>query len=175
MSREERHGRRSLVFSKWHRLFLGEYERMIDLDGMPYCPRCDEPVALVETAYDPHDRRQKNASVTRALARRANLPAFCALYTIPPGGTLDGCDCESVATRDPDCLHGIAGFVVKRLWPPREPGERIWARMTPEEFRDELRSARAAHVRECVEWSRLMAEPRGAERAAFKAGAAPPA
>lgn len=82
MSRDERHGSRSLIYSKWHRLFLGDAEPMIDLDGVEYCNQ-------------------------------------------------RGC-------------NGITRFRVRRVHPPG--ASRMWEVMTPEEFRDRLRTVRLNHL-----------------------------
>lgn len=145
MSRYERYGTRSLVYSKWHRFFLGDQEPMIDLDGVEYCMErgCFKPLALVETARDV-GQAMKPTTVLRRLAERSQVLALCVLYTITPGTDEDtGCPCKRGAVLD-DCTHGIDSFRVRRVWPP-PPNPRSWARMTPEQFRDRLRQLRLDH------------------------------
>lgn len=146
MSRYERHGSRSLVYSKWHRFYLGDQEPMIDLDGVEYCMErgCFKPLALIETARD-IGQPQKATTVLRRLAEQSGVLALCVLYTVIPGTDEDvGCMCKPRATLD-GCSHGISSFRVRRVFPEPPAGKRGFSRMKPEEFRDRLRQVRLNH------------------------------
>lgn len=146
MSRDERFGTRSLIYSKWHRLFLGDTEPMIDLDGVEYCAekRCNKALVLVETAMD-IGQRNKPTTVMRELAKQAGgVLAICVLYKVTDGiDPAIGCPCKDSRDYDPACDHGITRFRVRRVWP--SPA-RLWTVMTPEEFRDKLRAVRMNHI-----------------------------
>lgn len=145
MSRYERWGRRSIVYSKWHRFFLGDAEPMVDIDAAEYCSErgCNEVLCLVETAMD-IGQANKPTTVLRGLAQRSGCLALCVLYKVADGIDLDtGCGCEEDAT-DPDCDHGIIRFRVRRIHPPPPNGK--WRVMSPEQFRDRLRSLRMNHM-----------------------------
>ena len=144
MSRHERYGTRSLVYSKWHRFFLGDREPMIDLDAVEYCNQrgCNVPLVLVETARDV-GQQVKPTTVLKRLAERSATLAICVLYK-PSKWVVDdasGCGCEP---RDinPDCDHGIESLRVKRVWPDQTG----WKKMAPEEYREYLRSIRVEHI-----------------------------
>ena len=137
-------GRIDRAYSEWHRLgslkrFLPEAAALrascIDLDTVQFVEYDDgsrEPLAIFETAMDT-GQRQKPATVTANLARRADLPAFCVLYT--PADRPNPAD-----PRWPD----IAQFRIKRLWPHPEPG---WRTVTPAEFAAALLQIRGWSLR----------------------------
>lgn len=113
MSAHEKTGRRSLLYSGWHRE-RGLRERygftprqawslgVIDIDSCEFCRHCFDPLALVETqeSYRP----PKPAPVMSRLAARAGIPAYS--VSIVPGAEQDS---------DP-----IALFMLRRLHPPTE-------------------------------------------------------
>lgn len=145
MSRYERYGTRSLVYSKWHRFFLGDREPMIDLDGIEYCTErsCSRPLVLIETARDV-GQASKPTTVLRRLAEQAGVLALCVLYLPAEGVDLEsGCTCEHGRVND-QCSHGIVQFRVRRVWPPPENWQ--WQVMSPEEFRARLLQVRLSHV-----------------------------
>lgn len=118
MSRYERHGSRSLVFSKWHRLFLADDEPMIDLDGVEYCATCREPLVLIEVARDV-GQSWKPTTVMERLARRSNIAAWCLLYTVSAeSDDQSGCACTPPRWISADCDHGISGFRARRVFSP---------------------------------------------------------
>lgn len=78
--KEERHGKRDLCFSNWHRYQLHEDLSYIDLDCVEYCHRCSVPLALIEIAMDVGQER-KTTTVTRKLAALCGLPAYLVFYT----------------------------------------------------------------------------------------------
>ena len=152
MSRYERYGVRSLVYSKWHRFYLGDAEPMIDLDGVEYCAErgCSKPLVLIETARDV-GQASKATTVMRELAKQAGgIMALCVLYKIAEGVDPEkGCACEARQVDD-DCSHGISRFRVRKAWPSPSP---LWVILTPEEFRDRLRTVRMHHIAaEHVAW-----------------------
>lgn len=140
--RWEQTGQRSLVYSHWHRLYLGHDEAMIDIDAAEYCRRCSKVLALIETARD--GGRAKSATVLGQLARQAGVLALCVLYTIadPTDQERGGCLCEPNRLAA-DCPHGITRFRVKKVWP--DP-QKLYVAMSPEEFRDRLRAYRMHHI-----------------------------
>lgn len=145
MSRYERYGTRSLVYSKWHRFYLGDAEPMIDLDGVEYCNErgCNRPLVLVETARDV-GQANKPTTVLKRLAEQSGVLALCVLYKVADDVDHDsGCPCEP-GSANPNCDHGITRFRVRRIYPPGAP--RMWQVMTPEDFRDRLRTVRLNHV-----------------------------
>ena len=147
MSRHERFGTRSLVYSKWHRFFCGDDEGMIDLDAVEYCnrPGCFKPLVLIETARDT-GQSHKTTTVLRQLASTSGLLAICALYRISSGTDFEhGCKCRE-GDVIPDCDHGIDRFRIRRIWPQWTGGRQPWAVMTPTEFHDRLVTVRLNHI-----------------------------
>lgn len=141
MSRHERHGTRSLIYSKWHRFYLGDNEPMIDLDGVEYCAQCSQPLVLIETARDV-GQSFKGTSVLRKLAEKSGLLALCVLYLPSEWADDNGCRCAPRAIVA-GCDHGIARVRVQRIYPP---AARQWEAMTPDEYRDRLRTVRMNHL-----------------------------
>jgi hypothetical protein len=137
---EERFGTRDRTYSAWHRRlsvrrFVGlekaQLLSMIDLDGALYCEfdgSNAEPLALIETALD-RGQSRKTASVTKRLAQRARLPAYCVLYRATEYGN----------PADPSQFD-IDRFRVRRLWPCPE---REWRVLNPGEWADALLKIRA--------------------------------
>jgi hypothetical protein len=117
MSLEEHTGYRDLTYSAWHRT-LDPSLTYIDIDACEYCEECGEPLALIEIARD--TGKWKAAWKTWLLAKRANLPAYCVLYTV-------GDDDE------------IESFRVRKM--PETQHEK----MTPEEYEDLLMDLRRQH------------------------------
>lgn len=144
MSGAERTGRRSLLYSGWHREH-GLRERygftareawslgVIDVDSCEFCRHCLDPLALVETqeSYRP----PKPAPVMTRLAERAGIPAFS--VSIIPG-----------AEHDPD---PIALFMLRRLHPPSDRVDVL----TPAEYAAWLLTFRIGH--ECAAAGRFIA------------------
>lgn len=136
----ERYGFRSAEYSSWHRTaslrrFLGaelaSSISVIDVDHAIWVEHADgskEPLALIETARDV-GQNWKATSVIRHLAMRANLPAYCVLFTpadVPNGGDGRSADIES--------------FRVRRVWP--DP-EKDWRTLTPQRWAETLLLIRA--------------------------------
>lgn len=131
MSQEERYGNRDGAYSAWHRRSsTGRYvgiERaqtlaMIDIDATLYVEYDDgtkEPIALIETAQD-IGQDYKNATVTRNLARRSNLPGLVVLYR-----------CSDMPNPADLRYQDIEKFRVKRIYPQEETK---WRELTPSEY-----------------------------------------
>ena len=138
----ERYGERDLTYSAWHRQrstqrFVGidraQSLGMIDIDCVlfvEYDTTTREPLALIETARYV-GQRNKPATVTAALARRAGIPAFTVLYEAAN-------EPNPADTRFKD----IARFHIRRIWP--QP-ERLWRVVAPEQWAHAL-----LHIRQ---WS----------------------
>lgn len=62
----------------WHRNELPSDWSAIDLDLMGTCRRCSEPLYLIEATT----RTDKPVSMLRALAKRADLPAFVIVHDL---------------------------------------------------------------------------------------------
>ncbi len=124
---EERYGTRDRHYSAWHRRlstrrFIGienaQLLAMIDLDASVYVEYDDqtkEPLALIETARYV-GQSYKNATVTRNLARKADLPCFIVLYELS----------EHPNPAD-ELWRDIERFHVKREWPAYEGGFYIFS------------------------------------------------
>lgn len=153
MSRYERFSSRSLVYSKWHRLYLGHAEPMIDLDAVEYCSvrGCNKPLVLIETARDV-GQAVKPTTVLRNLATASGVLALCVLYTISDGAhEATGCPCQPPRDIRSGCDHGISQFRVRKIWSElvnEADAARIypWKTMTPDEFRTRLRVVRRSHI-----------------------------
>jgi hypothetical protein len=84
MSRQERYGTRDLRFSAWHRSLEGDLD-WIDLDYCGFCHGCKRPLFLMELAQDV-GQEFKPTTVTRNLARMADIPALLVFYTANGSG-----------------------------------------------------------------------------------------
>lgn len=70
---EYEHG--SKWFADWHRERLGDLCTMIDIDCYGYCPRCFQPVYIVEAT---RSRRRKPATVCEHLSTALHCVLFVA-------------------------------------------------------------------------------------------------
>jgi hypothetical protein len=143
VSRDERYGTRSLVYSHWHRFFMGHGEPMIDLDAVEYCAEraCSKPLVLIETALDV-GQMNKPTTVLQRLCEQSGVMGICVLYRPSSGSPDITCGCVRTLI-DPDCDHGIDRFRVKRVAPNGQKAFRI---VTPDEYVDRLREIRMAHL-----------------------------
>jgi len=135
MSQEEVYNTRDRSYSAWHRRkssgrFIGiekaQLLAMIDLDASLYIEYDDgtkEPIALIETAQDV-GQKYKPVTVTRNLAKRADLPCFVLLYTLSQKR-------NPADTRWMD----IEKFRSKLMWPIQE---NTWTINTPKEWAEIL-------------------------------------
>jgi len=64
-------------YNDWHRKYEGI--AMIDVDSVEVCPRCYEPLAILETCYD-KNRKFKATNLVKTLASRLNIPCFLVFY-----------------------------------------------------------------------------------------------
>ena len=119
---------RDRTYSRWHRRFDGEY-RFIDVDHVEYCPYCNEPLALIETAID-NGQTHKCSTVTTILARKMGLPSFVVLY-LPVG------------------YDDIHTFRVKKT----NPSEDVFYELKPEEYLDLLTRLHVKHNVICSKYS----------------------
>lgn len=126
---------KGLAYMEWHRRdsireFLGHdlatQMKMIDLDCVELCHRCDEAVALIETTRERAEVKKYKAMLR--LAQRAHLPAFVVQWLPDPERPLDN----------------ILGVRVKQVSPT--VGEVV--EYTPEEWSWFLVSLRTDHYSE---------------------------
>lgn len=132
---EEVYNERDRSYSAWHRRmstgrFVGiekaQTLAMIDLDASLYVEYDDgtkEPLALIETARDV-GQEYKNATVTRKLAARANLPCLVVLYRLS----------EHFNPAD-QRFKDICGFRIMRLNPKPE---NKWRLIEPKRYAELL-------------------------------------
>jgi hypothetical protein len=92
-------------FLDFHYTLPADFHFM-DLDGVPFCSRCREPLALVETSRDP----RKATRVIYNLAERAKLRAY--LILVPDGSAPFNADTQ---------------VLIRRVWCPKpeERGEEL--------------------------------------------------
>jgi len=56
-------------YNDWHRKY----------DGIECCPRCYEPLAIIETCYD-KNQKYKATTLSKIVASRLNIPCFLVFY-----------------------------------------------------------------------------------------------
>lgn len=126
----ERSGERPLSYSRWHRTVgmpnerIADVVRMVDVDGLEWCRWCYAPLALIETASDALDRRNKSTSVLVKLARAAGIPAYVLLYTV-----------DDDAERAGDWGRVFRQFRVRQIYPADTGGYVVY---TPAQVADLL-------------------------------------
>ena len=81
------------LYSKWHRKYDGI--AMIDVDSIEVCPKCYEPLAILETCYD-KGQKYKATTLVSTLASRLQIPSFLVFYK--------------------NIGQGSLAFRIKRLW-----------------------------------------------------------
>ena len=64
-------------YNDWHRKYEGI--AMIDIDSIEVCPRCYEPLAILETCYD-KSQKFKATTLSKIVASRLNIPCFLVFY-----------------------------------------------------------------------------------------------
>ena len=112
-------------FSEFHRKFDGLAG--LDLDFIEICQKCQEPLAMFETAMD-KGQSYKTTTVTEKIAKACKVPAFLVFYT--PGLAHDE----------------IKQFRIKKLV-PTETELRV---MNPPEFIKMLKILQERHSNDCV-------------------------
>lgn len=70
---QEEYERGSKWFAQWHRDQPDDHAKMIDLDSLGYCPRCLDPVYLIEAT---RANKRKQAAVTEHLGRLVNATVW---------------------------------------------------------------------------------------------------
>lgn len=139
----ERYSTRDRSYGIWHRApsikrFIGDGDAraltMADLDSVlftEYNYPDKVPLCLVEAAMD--IGQEKATGVIRALAKRANIPAFVVLYThaVMPNPTNTN-------------WQDIESFRVKRVWPSPEQSWRI---MQPQQWANAILQIREWQLR----------------------------
>jgi hypothetical protein len=133
-------GFRDPIYSLWHRLryinrFIGRERAqlltMVDLDASLWIEWDDgvkEPVALIETAKDSKDGKEKRYYIIQGLARRVvpTIPAWVVLYQPSRTNWLI-----------PYKIRDIELFRVKRVWPNPQARDK-WTIFTPKEYAEML-------------------------------------
>ncbi len=72
------------VYNDWHRA-RKEKIAMIDIDSIECCPKCYEPLAIIETCYD-KNQKYKATTLSKIVASRLNIPCFLVFYkNLTPG------------------------------------------------------------------------------------------
>tara|TARA_Y100001938_G_C7878431_1_gene323803 strand:- start:217 stop:597 length:381 start_codon:yes stop_codon:yes gene_type:complete len=71
---------RGSEFNEWHRQYSGI--AAVDIDLVPCCKDCYEPLCLIEHAFD-KGQTHKTCSVTIKLAKRSRIPAWLIFYNVP--------------------------------------------------------------------------------------------
>ena len=64
-------------YNDWHRKYDGI--AMIDIDSIECCPKCYEPLAVLETCYD-KGQKYKATTLANIVASRLNIPLFLVFY-----------------------------------------------------------------------------------------------
>ena len=64
-------------YNDWHRKYDGI--AMIDIDSIECCPKCYEPLAVLETCYD-KGQKYKATTLATIVASRLNIPLFLIFY-----------------------------------------------------------------------------------------------
>jgi len=70
-------------YNDWHRKYDGIAG--IDIDFCEVCPRCYEPLAILETCYD-KGQKYKATTLSKIVASRLNIPCYLVFYkNLTPG------------------------------------------------------------------------------------------
>lgn len=104
MTKAERYGVRDLTYSAWHRT-LDSSLTYCDLDGLEYCRKCKQALALIETAWD-IGQNGKFTEPLVALARQADIPAYLVFYEVRE--------------------HVLTKLRVRPLWPEKLIEREMW-------------------------------------------------
>ena len=65
------------LYNDWHRKYDGIAG--IDIDFCEVCPRCYEPLAILETCYD-KGQKYKATTLVNIVGKRLNIPVFLVFY-----------------------------------------------------------------------------------------------
>jgi hypothetical protein len=66
------------VYNDFHRR-RKEKIAMIDIDSIECCPKCYEPLAILETCYD-KGQKYKATTLSKIVASRLNIPCYLVFY-----------------------------------------------------------------------------------------------
>jgi hypothetical protein len=66
------------VYNDFHRR-RKEKIAMIDIDSIECCPKCYEPLAILETCYD-KGQKYKATTLSKIIASRLNIPCYLVFY-----------------------------------------------------------------------------------------------
>ena len=72
-------------YNDWHRKYDGI--AMIDIDSIECCPKCYEPLAVLETCYD-KGQKYKATTLANIVGKRLNIPVFLVFYKKLPNTPL---------------------------------------------------------------------------------------
>ena len=64
-------------YNDWHRKYDGI--AMIDIDSIECCPKCYEPLAILETCFD-KGQKYKATTLANIVGKRLNIPVFLVFY-----------------------------------------------------------------------------------------------
>jgi hypothetical protein len=112
-------------FSEFHRKFDGLAG--VDLDFIEICKKCQEPLAMFETAVD-KGQTYKTTTVTEKIARACKVPSYLVFYT--PGLQQDE----------------VTNFRISKLTPNQSPIKQ----MEPKEFIRLLQLIQDRHREDCI-------------------------
>ena len=73
-------------YNEWHRQFEGLAG--IDVDFIECCPKCYEPLAIKETAYD-KGQEYKATTFVNMLGNRLQIPVFLVFYRLDDLGVMN--------------------------------------------------------------------------------------
>jgi|TARA_R100000479_G_C6386224_1_gene203093 hypothetical protein len=109
-------------YNDWHRKYDGI--AMIDVDSIECCPRCYEPLAVLETCYD-KGQKFKATTLVEIVGNRLKIPQFLVFYKKLTQDTLS--------------------FRIKRLWLPNAEFEL----MNEDQWVAELYALQDQHQKVC--------------------------
>ena len=135
MSMHERYGKRSLVYSRWHRTECSglPFEcSCIDLDMLEFCKLCRQPLMLCETAIYV-GQTYKPTTVLEALAKICQVPAFLIFVANKSATYFDDVD-------------KLDRFIIRKVWP--DPTD--FATLTLQQWTDRIKKCHEDHWRECT-------------------------
>ena len=168
MSRRRKYGE-DLTYGEEHRVRLPElYGRLghrIDLadrDWTEFCHWCKEPLGIYEEVRDVgQDMNDKATTVTRNLARRADVPAFLFGWRVERPAEVDA-EIRQLNSRirELEASYPIVSFRAKQIVPIR--GSLV--SMTPGEWWEGIYALHRAHHRSCSAYASRGGSPVRADR-----------
>lgn len=106
----------------WHRATFGKRAKMVDLDGVGYCPDCKEILYVVEGTSNP----EKTVWLCRKVAHALSVPAIVVRHDAALTMVLRVTNLDTGATGDEEYGKDLLGGIRERHWEicPNHPGER---------------------------------------------------